>query len=71
MNAVEILSRMALAAEAAWISKPEGQDKEVMREVADALRELAETKLQARQLAGSEPVRSMVVHMIEGTDEDD
>ena len=70
MDAIEILSRMAQAAEAAWIAKPEGQDKEVVREVADALRELAQAKLQARQLEGSDPVQSMVVHLIKGSDVD-
>lgn len=70
MTVVEVLSRMAAAASDAWLAAPEGSDKEVMREVADALLELATAKLQAKQPEGSERVQSMIFHVIEGSDQD-
>ena len=69
MEVVEILSRMAAAASDAWINAPEGPDKEVMGEVADALRDLAEAKLQTRQPEGSKRVRSLIVHVTENPEE--
>lgn len=69
MDVVEILRRMATAAEASWLSTPEGEHKETMRELSDALREAATAKLQALQPECSSPVLSLAVHLIEDTSE--
>ena len=69
MDVVEMLRGMAAAAEACWLAEPDGDRKETMRELSDALREAAAARLQVRLPEGSAPVRSFAVHLVEDPSE--